>query len=261
MIARTPRLGAIRFYDGPTDLLAKGAAMTWTRRTLAAATCALLAAGALTAAAPSAKADARLEGLWADLASENEADAGRALLALAARPKDAVALIAARLAPVKVDAARFAKLLEQLDEGDFDRRLAARREIEYLGKFARPLLDKALEGEPSPEVRKAVGDLLRRLPPEGKQEVPKLRGNSVSIANRNGDLQIVIDGKVLDLAALAKQAVYPTNAQWLRAARAVALLESVGTPEAKAALRALAAGQAGARPTDEAKAALGRLEK
>jgi RNA polymerase sigma factor (sigma-70 family) len=46
---------------------------------------------------------------------------------------------------------------------------------------------------------------------------------------------------------------------WLRAVRAIALLESIGTPEARAILETLAAGEAEALPTQEARAALQRL--
>jgi hypothetical protein len=43
--------------------------------------------------------------------------------------------------------------------------------------------------------------------------------------------------------------------------RAVALLETVGSPEARAVLKKMAEGEKGAKPTDEAAAALERLEK
>jgi RNA polymerase sigma factor (sigma-70 family) len=46
---------------------------------------------------------------------------------------------------------------------------------------------------------------------------------------------------------------------WLRAVRAVALLESIGTAEARSILESLAAGEADALPTQEARAALERL--
>jgi RNA polymerase sigma factor (sigma-70 family) len=48
---------------------------------------------------------------------------------------------------------------------------------------------------------------------------------------------------------------------WLRAARAVAVLENIATPEARQLLESLAAGERDALPTREAKAALERLNK
>src|SRR4051794_9911365 len=200
-----------------------GIPMSATKRLLAASACALLAACAASAAAPVVKdgqdtkkpANVHMDKLWADLASQDDGDASRALLALAATPKETVALLAARLAPVKADAARVGKLLEQLDDGDFDKRAAAKRELEYLDRFAKPLLTKALDGDVSPEVKKSIGDLLKRLPPEGKQEAPKFRGGNVSVMNRNGQIEITIDGKKLDLEAMAKPVTYPVNAPWL----------------------------------------------
>lgn len=226
----------------------------------------VLLAGVATAAAPPVgpkKPADRLSTLWDDLASEDDAKASRALLALAATPAETVALLEARLVPIEVDAVRVKKLIEQLDDDDFDRREIASRELEYLDRFAKPHLRKALEGKPSPETRKRLTALLERLPPEDKekQEAPKLMGRNVSISNRNGEIELTIDGKKVNLAAMAKPVVYPVNVQWLRAVRAVVLLESVGTPEARAVLKKMAGGVKGAKPTDEAKAALERLRK
>src|SRR5262249_10111396 len=155
------------------------------------------------------------------------------------------------------------KLIEQLDDDEFDKREEAARELEYLGRFARPHLDKALEGKPSAETKKRIAALLKRLPVEGKEKeaAPKLVGRNVSESTRNGQIEIVIDGKRLNLEALAKPVVVVPNAQWVRATRAVALLESINTAEARALLKELAAGETGATPTDEAKAALERLDK
>jgi hypothetical protein len=237
-----------------------------TNRALAVALLLICAHLAPAAAPPPArqKSPDRLAKAWADLASEDEAVASRALLALAASPKESVALLKARLAPVKIDRARFEKLLELLDDDEFEVREAASRELEYLGRFAKPLLLKALEGKPRPEVRKRIATLLTRIPPdekEKKEKAPALQGRNVQVRSNNDKIEILIDGKKLDLEAAIKPVVYPTNVGWLRAVRAVALLESVGTPESVAVLKKMAAGEKGARPTDEAAAALSRLRK
>jgi HEAT repeat protein len=61
------------------------------------------------------------------------------------------------------------------------------------------------------------------------------------------------------------QALLDALAGWsperLRGLRAVEALEHAGTPEAQTLLRELAAGAPGARLTDEAQAALGRLKQ
>jgi hypothetical protein len=48
---------------------------------------------------------------------------------------------------------------------------------------------------------------------------------------------------------------------WVRAARAVGILEHINTPEARQLLQELADGEADALPTVEAKAALERLDQ
>jgi hypothetical protein len=92
---------------------------------------------------------------------------------------------------------------------------------------------------------------------------PVLQGKSVSVSSGPGGIKIIIDGQPLDLAALAKPVVVAprVNTQWLRATRTVALLETFGTPEARAVLEALAGGERATVPTQEAKAALERLGK
>jgi hypothetical protein len=211
------------------------------------------------------KAESKQEALWADLASQEESRASRALLALAADVKGTLAFLKTRLHPVKVDVAQLKKWIGQLDDEEFTTREQATRKLEYLDRFAKPHLQKALEGKPSAETRKRIEALLKRLPVDEKdrEKAPNpLAGRNVSVRSINGQVQIVIDGKKLDLAALAKPTpAPPPNAQWVRAARAVALLESIGTAEARALLKALAEGEAGARPTDESKAALERLNK
>jgi hypothetical protein len=81
----------------------------------------------------------------------------------------------------------------------------------------------------------------------------------------NGQVEIIINGQPINFAALAKEgapaANPPTkNTQWLRAGRAISLLESFQTPEARAILEEIASrGEPEAGPTQEAKAALKRM--
>jgi hypothetical protein len=59
---------------------------------------------------------------------------------------------------------------------------------------------------------------------------------------------------------LARLEAAPSG-EWLRALRAIELLEYFATPEARASLEGLAEGAPEARLTQEAKAALERLER
>src|SRR5262249_44103705 len=111
----------------------------------------------------------RLDALWADLASPDEAKATRAALALAAA-KDAVPFLKDHLKPVKADAKRVAQLIEQLDSDDFPKREEAAAELDYHGKFIKADLEKALAAKPSAEVKKRVQGMLDRI--AGEAAVP-----------------------------------------------------------------------------------------
>jgi hypothetical protein len=212
---------------------------------------------------PDEKTAARLEKLWADLASADEARAVRATLGLAANPKESLPFLADRLRPVKVDAASVAKLIKQLDSDDFDTREAAGRELEYLGKFAKAVLEKHLTEDTSPEAKRAIRVLIEKMPGDEKAAPPpspKIRGRSVSIQSGNGEIQIIIDGKPLDLSAYAPRLPPPPPTGWARAVRAAAVLEHLGTPDARQLLEKLAGGEADAPPTKAAKEALERMK-
>jgi RNA polymerase sigma factor (sigma-70 family) len=202
----------------------------------------------------------RLDGLWADLASADEAKATRAALALVAT-KDAVPFLKDRLKPVKVDAKRVAQLIEQLDSDDFARREEAANELDYLGKFIKTDLERAAKDTKSAEVTKRVQDMLGRIASEtaGPAAPPALTGNRVEASSVNGKITVTIDGKPINLTPTA--AAPAPRLAWVRVARAAAVLEHVGTPEAQKILEALADGEAEAPPTKAAKEALDRLKK
>lgn len=178
---------------------------------------ALLVLGFAPAAAAQSK-PANLDKLWTDLASADEATSTRAILALAAAPNDAVALLRDRLKPVRVDADRFIKLVNQMNSPKFAEREAASRElaadVDYLGKFAQPMLEMYLRVGSSGEVQRRVRELLNRISPQ----------SGVGVI------------------------------------RATAILEHIGTTDARKVLESLATGEAEATPTKAAKAALERIK-
>jgi hypothetical protein len=205
---------------------------------------------------------ARVEVLWADLASPDEGTAARAILGLAAMPKETVPLLEKRLRPVKVDAKRIARLIELLDSEKFSEREAATRELEYLGTFIKKDLEKALEGKPAPEVKKRLQQLLARMPgPRPAPKAPNLRGGRISITNINGEVRIMVNGKVIDLTPQVLPPPPGPSRYTVRAVRAVAVLEHLGSAEAQAILRTLAGGESEALPTKAASEALKRLKK
>jgi WD40 repeat protein len=161
-----------------------------------------------------------VEALWADLARDGP-DGGQGTIGgLLATPGPTVALLVARLRPAPaIDERRVARLMDDLDNPAFQRRESAARELEALGERAEPGLRQALAGRPGLEARRRLERLLGRI---------------------------------------QRERLAPSG-EALRAVRGVEVLERLGTPEARRALEALARGAPGARLTEEARAALGRL--
>jgi hypothetical protein len=225
----------------------------------------------LTHVAPFASAQpakAALDTRWADLASADEAKATRAMLALAATPKETLAYLHDHLKPVKADAKQVAHLLKQLESSNFPVRAKAMAELDYLGKYIKPELEAALKNNPPAETKARIDELLAKMPKEKKAEppplMPKGRPGSVSVQNINGQVRIIIDGQVIDLSqATAPPPPPPPGppAGWVRAVRGVTLLEHLATPEARSLLEAIAAGESDAMPTAAAREALERLKK
>lgn len=218
-------------------------------------------------------AQANSEAWWNDLASNDEAKASRALLAFSSDPKAATAFFKERLRPVKVDADKIRKLAAQIDNGNFGVRDAAtknlREEVDNLGRFAKPVLEEYLKSEISLEARRRIETILAQIPRDAKSAEkaavdPPPVGRNVSVRTVNGQVQIVIDGTTYDLAAVVKKSPDHSASPfrpWLRAVRAIALLESFRTPEARMLLESLAIGEPEAAPTQEALNALKRLPR
>jgi dipeptidyl aminopeptidase/acylaminoacyl peptidase len=106
-----------------------------------------------------------LEALWVDLGSEDGNRAFDAINRLSASPSTAVEFLSGRLKPTiawteKVDVPH---LIEQLDDDDFDTRERASAALEKLGQAAIPHLRREYEGKPTPEVRRRIEALLKKL--------------------------------------------------------------------------------------------------
>jgi hypothetical protein len=161
-----------------------------------------------------------LEELWQELGSTDAPTGHRAILKLAAAPKDSLPLLKKHVKPVArgtVTAEQIARLVADLDADGYAAREKATKELEQVGEAARAALVKALAGNPSVEVRRRAEGLLEKLNAPGP--APEL----------------------------------------LRPLRAVEVLERSDSPEARAWLQALAEGDPNAQLTQDARAALSRL--
>ena len=209
---------------------------------------------------------ANLDSRWADLASSDDGKATRALLALAATPKETTAFLKDQLMPVKADPKRVAQLIKQLDSTNFVVRQKATNELEYYGKYIKADLEAGIKEGATVEAKMRMQQLIEKMPIAKKEEpmpiAPKARPvSSISVSNVNGQITILVDGKPINMAPPAPLPPPGPPAQWLRAVKAIAILEHIGTPEARQQIDAMAAGENDALPTVAAREALGRLKK
>jgi RNA polymerase sigma factor (sigma-70 family) len=163
-----------------------------------------------------------LDTCWEELADRNAAPAYQALRRLAVGPGQTVPYLAKRLLPVPaMDDARFSRLIADLNNEQFLVRERASQELERLAEAAVTAYQKALQGQPSGELRRRLQELLER------------------------ELQ-------------NQRRLSPDR---LRQVRAFEALELIGTREAIQLLEALAHGAPEARLTQESKASLDRLAR
>jgi RNA polymerase sigma factor (sigma-70 family) len=300
---------------------------------------------------PARVAASDLEGHWANLASTDEVNVARAIAIMTATPKESVPFLKKHLQPVKTDPRRTTRLIADLDHDKFAVRVKASGELEYLGKYAKADLEKALSGNPSLEARRRIEQLLQKLHATAVSEkgpvlpamgggaggrpgakVPAAGGGGApgAPAGAGGPPAGAFPGRPVAApggagaggpggaagapggaapkgvgvgggpggaapkgVAVPNQGVAagqpggrpgmgaprnwgPTAGQaapsaplgnprpsalWLRAARAIVVLEAIATPEARHVLQALSDGEPDALPTKEAKAALERLSQ
>jgi hypothetical protein len=104
-----------------------------------------------------------VEALWANLLSDDAPKAYRAIRALVAAPGEAVPFLGQHLRPEpKPDPKQLARLIADLDAEQFTNREKAARELERLGRHAKPALRQALAGKPSPEARRRLEGILEK---------------------------------------------------------------------------------------------------
>ena len=201
-------------------------------------------------------------GLWDDLGSLDESKSSRALLGLSKTPGPTLALLKEKLQPIEADGEKVTTLIRRLDDEQRSRRLDAAESLLWLGEFARPALQNALDGDLTDRARSRISEILENLPGSTRNDPLRdgLRGSNVAVSSVNGQVEIMIDGKPLNLSKSQKNDPQRRD-PWLRATRAISLLESLGGEEAAAVLENLASGEPGATPTREARIALKNLDR
>ncbi len=118
--------------------------------------------------------------LWEDLASPDAERAGRAIRLLAGAPTQALPILKRHLVPIKpADTERLAQWIRDLDSATFAVRRQASAELAKVGDAAEPALRRALEGQPSPEAKKRLEQLLSDLKDNSPRRLPLLRALEV----------------------------------------------------------------------------------
>jgi WD40 repeat protein len=166
--------------------------------------------------------DEQKDRLWAALAGNDAPGAFKAITTLIAVRDTGVSLLEKRLRKVRpvTEEVQAQRLLSDLDSPVFAVREAASRKLRNLGPAVVPVLRRVLLGKPSLEVRRRIERILAALP-------------------RDRILQ---------------------GGETLRGVRAVQVLEAIGSARARGLLKTLAGQDAGLTLTEEANAALRRLE-
>jgi hypothetical protein len=166
-------------------------------------------------------AERDLDRLWADPAGEDAARAYGAMFVLGRSAAQAVSYMGRRLQPVREKVAP-ERVERRLGDLDSDDFATRERAIRELGRHAELV---------APRLRQA----LEAAPsPEARARLERMLAKAEKVEWEPGPL---------------------------RALRAIEVLEQIGTPEARAVLRAMAQGEAAARLTEEANASLERLTR
>src|SRR5262245_17068935 len=124
---------------------------------------------------------ASLPGLWDDLASADAAGAYRSLCRLVLAGPETSRFLQDKLRPVREPPPdRLARLLQDLDSERYRVRYQATQELAKFGEGAGPYLRKALERNPSLEVRRRLESLLAN-------QTDRRQGHAVAILESLGD--------------------------------------------------------------------------
>ena len=199
-----------------------------------------------------------LEALWADL-YKDEPDASTAVLEMFKQPDKAVPFLKAKLRPLKLDAARCKQLLKYLGNKEENVWRAAWDELDYQDpRLAIDLLTLMKDVSETP-TRTRMVELCSQM------EADSLAGKDVQIRPVGNEGFNFTDGKGSWWAEhridrIGKFSRH-SKLSWVRATRAVVILEQIGSAEAEKVLEQMADGHPDAFPTKAAKESLKRLKK
>jgi hypothetical protein len=229
-------------------------------RFLACVSIGLFALSAFAAPVPADKAakQKELDGLWAELYKDEPA-AAHALLKLFKQPDHAVPFLKAKLLPLKLDGDRCRQLLKDLGSDDEKTWKEAREELDYFDPRLAIELQTLMAEVTEKPARTRLVELL------STREADSLAGQDVTLSPVGND---GFNFRANNGSWWAEHKIeriggsfWNPKPAWRRAARGVAILEQIGTPDAVKVLEQLADGHPDATPTKAAKESLERLKK
>ena len=135
-----------------------------------------------------------MDGLWRTLAGEDAAKSHQAIRMLVGNPDQAILLAKGRLRPaLEPNAQQFTRWIADLDNNVFAVRDTASRELAKMGEHAETALHKALAGNPSPEARQRIEQLLRKLERPSSELLRDLRAVEVLEQIGNSEAKNVLE--------------------------------------------------------------------
>ena len=197
----------------------------------------------------------------------DDPEASRAVLDLAAMPKEAVELFAKKLQPLKIDRAGVKKLIADLESEKVDVREPAFWKLHHFDPRLAMDPAEAFAEAKTAYAKQRLAEIL--LAPHDWARVSAAGGPYVfEVTSQGGRGPQTFTLSVTDAGRRASPTQTFTLAHrvsdirrpsWTRDVRAVVILERIGTPEAQAVLKDVATGHPDALATQTAKDALIRL--
>ena len=222
----------------------------------------------------------KLEELWKLLIEHDEALSTRTIIELATRPKnDVVVFFAGKLKPLKLTEERAKKLIADMGAGETTVVEAAIQEMQTYDLRLALSIDDILSDLPQGTHRQRLASVLTGLPIKNflgfkidyvaSPEEPAKEGTSRSGTIRSEylpDNPMRVGNESFMGANWVGESVselskWKVKMEWVRATRAVLILDHLGTPDAIRLLESMATGHADASPTKAATEGLVRLKK
>jgi hypothetical protein len=185
-------------------------------------------------------------------------------LDFSSKPAEAVAFFKEHLQPLKIEQKDLDDLLKDLGNDDEKVWKPAFDKLDYFDPRLTEDLSTLMQSVNDQTARNHLAEILSNYPPD------QLKGSSIGLTKLNGagDRYIfrsqggngarswIVESKV---ARLDVETNFASKKTWVRADRAIVLLQHIGTPDALAILKEMAAGNAEAQPTKIAKVAVESL--